>query len=67
MSFFVFPIQEQLRKLGNRFVLFFNETETRTSLLIRTQGTRELYKESQKEVVNKGDLEGSGGALGHLN
>ena len=37
---------------------FFFETETRTSLLIRTQSTRVLYKESQKEVVNKGDLEG---------
>ena len=46
---------------------FFLLTETRTSLLIRTQSTRELYKESQKEVVNKGDLEGSGGAPGHLN
>ena len=46
---------------------FFFETETRTSLLIRTQSTRELYKESQKEVVIKGDVEGSGGAPGHLN
>ena len=46
--------------------LVFFETETRTSLLIRTPSTRELYKESQK-VVNKGDLEGSGGTPGHLN
>ena len=47
--------------------LYFFETETITSLLIRTQSTRELYKESQKEVEIKGDLEGSGGAPGHLN
>ena len=46
---------------------FFVETEARTSLLIRTQSARELYKESQKEVVNKGNLEGSGGAPGYLN
>ena len=43
--------------------------ETRISLLKITQSTRELEsdKESQKEIVIKGDQEGLGGAPRHLN
>ena len=55
-------VKPNLKSQG--FFLF--ETETRTSLLIRTQSTRELYKESQKVVI-KGDLVGLGGAPRHLN
>ena len=48
-----------------RFYLFWNGDKT--SLLIWTQSTRDLYKGSNKEVIVKGVLEGSRGTLEYLN
>ena len=44
-------------------LFFFFEMETKTSLLIRTLSTRDLYKENDKEEIERG----SGDTLGHLN
>ena len=69
----LFIVEDFLNNLVIGFIGFimkdwiFFETETRISLLIWTQSTRDLYKESHKKVVIKGVLEGSGGTPEHLN
>ena len=62
---------EQIIKIFSNIspISIFFETETKTSLLIRTLSTRDLYEESNKEEKEreKGETIGSGGAPGHLN
>ena len=53
------------KKVGQDIFFFWNGDKT--SLLIRTQSIRELYKDTNKEVVIKGVLEGSGGTPRHFN